>query len=158
MPLLLTSPGLPPGGDIPKQYTCDGSDISPPLAWSGAPPKTVGFVLVVEDPDAPGGTFRHWAAYDIAANTTSLPAGFHAGAPAPFAEGRNDFGKIGYSGPCPPPGQTHRYVFTLIPLSQPKLSLPASPSAEAVITAALPYMVGRADLVLRYGRAEPSQR
>jgi Raf kinase inhibitor-like YbhB/YbcL family protein len=152
MPLLLTSPGLPPGGVIPKQYTCDGSDISPPLAWSGAPPKTASFALVVEDPDAPGGTFRHWAAFNIPVNTTSLQAGYRAGASAPFAEGRNDFGKIGYSGPCPPPGSRHRYVFTLIALSQPSLPLAAGTGAEAVITAALPYMVGRADLTLTYQR------
>ena len=152
MPLLLTSPGLPPGGNIPKEYTCDGSDISPPLAWSGAPPGTASFVLVVEDPDAPGGFFRHWAAYDIAATATGLPAGYHAGAAAPFAEARNDFGKIGYGGPCPPPGSRHRYVFTLIALSQPRLGLAASPDAEAVITAAIPYMVGRADLTVAYQR------
>jgi Raf kinase inhibitor-like YbhB/YbcL family protein len=152
MPLLLTSPGLPPGGEIPKQCTCDGSDISPPLAWSGPPPKTAGFVLVVEDPDAPGSIFRHWAAFNIPASTTNLPAGYHAGTPAPFTEGRNDFGKVGYSGPCPPPGSRHRYIFTLIALSQPTLPLAAGVSAEAVITAALPYMVGRADLTLTYQR------
>jgi len=152
MPLLLASPGLPPGGDIPKQYTCDGSDISPPLVWSGVPPKTASFALVVEDPDAPGGTFRHWAAYNILASATNLAAGYRAGVAAPFAEGRNDFGKTGYSGPCPPPGSAHRYVFTLIALSQPTLSLAPGAGAGAVITAALPYMVGRADLVLRYQR------
>jgi Raf kinase inhibitor-like YbhB/YbcL family protein len=152
MPLLLTSPGLPPGAEIPRQYTCDGSDISPPLAWSGVPPKTASFALVIEDPDAPGGTFRHWAAFNIPANTTSLPAGYHAGGAAPFAEGRNDFGKIGYSGPCPPPGNRHRYIFMLIALSQANLTLAPNPRAEAVITAALPYMVGRADLTLTYQR------
>lgn len=152
MPLLLTSPALPPAGDIAKQYTCDGSDISPPLAWSGAPKGTAGFALVFEDPDAPGRVFRHWAIYDIPAGTTRLPAGYHAGSPAPFAEARNDFGKIGYSGPCPPSGSRHRYVFTLIALSAPRLNLPASPDAQAVITAALPYMVGRADLTASYQR------
>lgn len=151
MPLTLTSPGLPPSGDIPKQYTCDGSDISPPLAWSGAPEGTAGFVLVVEDPDAPGRVFRHWAAYNISADTTKLDAGYHAGTPAPFAEARNDFGKVGYSGPCPPPGNQHRYVFMLMALSRP-LTLAASPDAQAVITAARPYMIGRADLILRYQR------
>jgi Raf kinase inhibitor-like YbhB/YbcL family protein len=152
MPLVLTSPGLPPAGDIPKQYTCDGSDISPSLAWSNVPPKTASFALVVEDPDAPGGTFRHWAAYNIPVATTSLPAGYHAGAPAPFAEARNDFGKTGYNGPCPPPGQTHHYVFTLLALSQPTLALPAGADAQAVVTAAVPYMVGRAQLVTQYQR------
>jgi Raf kinase inhibitor-like YbhB/YbcL family protein len=152
MPLLLTSPDLPPDGDIPKQYTCDGSDISPALAWSGVPPKTASFALVVEDPDAPSGTFRHWAAFNIPASTTSLPAGYHGGAPVPFTEGRNDFGKIGYSGPCPPPGSRHRYIFTLIALGQASLPLAAGASAEAVITAALPYTVGRTDLTVSYQR------
>ena len=141
MPLLLTSPGLPPG-----------SDISPPLAWSGVPAKAASLALVVEDPDAPGGTFRHWAAYNIPASAASLAGGYRAGAPTPFAEARNDFGKTGYSGPCPPPGRPHRYVFTLLALSQSRLSLPPGAAAEAVITAALPYVVGRADLTLRYQR------
>jgi Raf kinase inhibitor-like YbhB/YbcL family protein len=150
MPLLLTSPGLPPGGEIPRQYTCDGSDISPPLAWSGAPKGTASFALVVEDPDAPGGTFRHWAAYDIAATATGLAAG--QGATAPFAQASNDFGKIGYGGPCPPSGTRHRYVFTLMALSQPHLVLGPSPDAEAVVTAVLPYLIGRADLTASYQR------
>jgi len=152
MPLLLTSPALPPGADIPRQYTCDGGDISPPLVWTGVPPTTAGFALVVEDPDAPGGTFRHWAAFNIPASATSLPAGYHAGMPTPFAEGRNDFGKIGYSGPCPPPGSRHRYIFTLMALNRPNLPLASGAGAEAVITAALPYMVGRAELTLTYQR------
>lgn len=152
MPLLMTSPALPPGGEIQKQYTCDGSDISPPLIWSNVPKGTQSFALIVEDPDAPGGTFRHWAAYNIPATTTGLPAGFRAGAPAPFAQAQNDFGKIGYSGPCPPPGSRHRYVFTLMALSASTLAIPPSPETKAVISAALPYMVGRADLVSSYQR------
>ncbi|HWD60226.1 MAG TPA: YbhB/YbcL family Raf kinase inhibitor-like protein, partial [Stellaceae bacterium] len=118
----------------------------------GVPKGTQSFVLVVEDPDAPGGMFRHWAAYDIPGSVTSLAAGYRAGAPAPFAQGRNDFGKAGYGGPCPPPGSRHRYIFTLIALNEPKLALPASPDAETVIAMALPYMVGRADLTLSYQR------
>ena len=152
MPLLLTSPGLPPGGDIPKQYTCDGSDISPPLAWSGAPPGTASYALIVEDPDAPGGVFRHWAAYDIAAAATGLPAGYRASGPAPIGQARNDFGKIGYSGPCPPPGSRHHYHFTLLALSVPALKLPATPDAAAVMSAALPYMIARAELTATYQR------
>lgn len=152
MPLLLTSPALPPAGTIAREYTCDGSDISPPLAWSGMPAGTASFALVVEDPDAPGRTFRHWAAYDIPATTTGLAGGYRAGAAAPFAQARNDFGKTGYSGPCPPPGARHRYVFTLIALSRPKLTVPQSADAQAVITAALPYLIGRADLTASYQR------
>jgi Raf kinase inhibitor-like YbhB/YbcL family protein len=153
MPLLLTSPGLPPGAEIPKQYTCDGSDISPPLAWSGIPPGTASFVIVVEDPDAPGGVFRHWAAYDIAATAMGLAAGYRAGAATPFGQARNDFGKIGYSGPCPPLGAgPHHYHFVLMALNQPRLRLAASADAGAVMTAAAPYVIARAELTGTYGR------
>jgi Raf kinase inhibitor-like YbhB/YbcL family protein len=152
MPFLMTSPALPPGGEIQKQYTCDGSDISPALAWSNVPNGTQSFALVVEDPDAPAGTFRHWAVYNLPATTAGLPAGFHAGAPAPFAQARNDFGTIGYSGPCPPPGSRHRYAFTLMALSVSSLAIPPSPEAKAVISAASPYIIGRAELVSSYQR------
>jgi len=153
MPFLVTSPSLPPGGDIPKQYTCDGSDISPPLAWSGAPPGTASFVLLVEDPDAPGGVFRHWAAYNIPPTASSLPVGYRAGAAAPFSQARNDFGKIGYSGPCPPPGAgRHHYRFVLMALNRPSLGLSAGAGAGAVMAVAPPFVIGRAELTVTYQR------
>jgi Raf kinase inhibitor-like YbhB/YbcL family protein len=152
--MLLTSPAIPPGGPIPAQYTCDGRDISPPLAWSELPAGTRSLVLVVEDPDAPGGTFRHWAAFDIPPTTSGLAAGYRAGAPASgFVQAENDFGKTGYGGPCPPPGAgPHHYVFRLLALSRPRLDLAGSPSALAVLQAAQPYAIGRAELVGTYGR------
>jgi Raf kinase inhibitor-like YbhB/YbcL family protein len=152
MPFLLVSPGLPPGGDIPKEYTCDGSDISPPLSWSGAPPGTASFAVVVEDPDAPGGVFRHWAAYDIPPTSTGLPGGFHAGRPAPFREARNDFGSIGYRGPCPPPGAPHHYHIELMALNRPTLAVAAPATVSAVIAAAAPYIIARVELVGAYQR------
>jgi len=78
MPLVLASPAIPPGGEIPSQYTCDGADISPPLTWSAPPNGTQSLVLVVEDPDAPSGVFRHWTAFDIPAGSHGLDAGYSA--------------------------------------------------------------------------------
>jgi hypothetical protein len=107
----LTSPAFDEDGVIPSEHTCDGEDVSPPLAWSGAPDDTGAFVLLVEDPDA--GDFAHWVLTNIPANTTELPAGQgdRIGRPGP-----NGFGSAGWGGPCPPSGE-HRYVFTLFALS-----------------------------------------
>ena len=108
----LTSTAFEPRTDIPEHYTCDGADVSPPLAWSGAPDGTVSLVLMVHDPDARA--FTHWLAYEIPGGPTgSLPEAVPANARTP-KQGRNDFGKIGYGGPCPPAGTgTHHYVFGL---------------------------------------------
>jgi len=109
----LSSNAFADGESIPSEHTCDGEDVSPPLAWSGAPDATAAFVLVVEDPDA--GNFVHWLLTDIPADATELPAGQgdRIGRPGP-----NDFGTTGWSGPCPPSG-AHRYVVTLYALSEP---------------------------------------
>jgi Raf kinase inhibitor-like YbhB/YbcL family protein len=153
MPFLLLSPGFPPGAPIPREFTCDGSDISPPLDWTGVPPGTASYALVVEDPDAPGGVFRHWAAYDIGAGNTGVPGGFHAGQAAPFLQARNGFGKVGYSGPCPPPGAgPHHYRFILLALSQRMLGLRPPADAAAVLSAAQPYVIARAELTGTYQR------
>jgi Raf kinase inhibitor-like YbhB/YbcL family protein len=149
MPLLLTSPAFAPGAEIPRQYTCDGGDISPPLSWSGAPAGTASLVLVVEDPDAPGGTFRHWAVYNIPPGTPGLTAGHRA---AGVGEARNDFGKTGYGGPCPPPGSVHHYRFELMALSRPTLGLAPAASAAEVLRLAQPYVIGRAELTGTYRR------
>jgi Raf kinase inhibitor-like YbhB/YbcL family protein len=152
--MMLVSPAFPPGGNIPAEYTCDGSDISPPLSWSGAPAGTQSFVLVVEDPDAPGGTFRHWAAFDIPATAMGLPAGYGPSRPAAgFHEARNDFGKRGYGGPCPPPGAgVHHYHFRLFALSRPRLDLAPSATALGVVQAARPYAIASTELVGTYRR------
>jgi Raf kinase inhibitor-like YbhB/YbcL family protein len=153
MPFLLISPAFPPGSAIPTEYTCDGADISPPLAWSGAPGGTQSFILVVEDPDAPGGIFRHWAAFDIARSVAGLAAGYGAARLGDaFREGRNDFGGSGYRGPCPPPGTVHHYNFRLFAIRRARLDLTPAASALAVERAALPYILGRADLVGTYRR------
>lgn len=148
MPLLLTSSAFAQGGQIPAEYTCSGADISPPLAWSGVPRGTQSLVLVIADTDAPRGTFHHWAAYDIPPGTPGLAAGYRAGqSPSGFAQARNDFGTIGYGGPCPPPGGgTHHYHFELLAISRPRLDLAPGGDAGAVLRAAQPYVIGRAEL------------
>ena len=144
MAFRLTSSAFADGAAIPSDYTCDGADLRPPLAWSGAPPETAEFALVMDDPDARG--FVHWVVVGIPADATSLgerlPAGAH--------EGRTDFGRVGYGGPCPPSG-THRYVTMLYALSEP-LGLSGSVSALDVRRAAQGETLATAVLTGTYRR------
>jgi len=118
MAFTLSSPAFEDGATVPRQFTCDGEDLAPPLAWSGAPEGTRSFALVMEDPDAPHGTFTHWLLYDIPRTTTHLRE--DGGGKAL----RNSFGRAEYGGPCPPPGHgPHRYVFTLYALDVSVLDL-----------------------------------
>jgi Raf kinase inhibitor-like YbhB/YbcL family protein len=118
--LTVKSPAFSEGGVIPARFTCEGDDVSPPLAWTDAPAETKSFALVVEDPDAPDPkspnrkTFTHWIVYDIASGTRGLPEGAKT-APPGARNGENDFGSLGYRGPCPPSGE-HRYVFKVYAL------------------------------------------
>jgi Raf kinase inhibitor-like YbhB/YbcL family protein len=107
----LRSGGFAAGGPIPRRYTCDGEDVSPPLAWTDVPREAPALALLVDDPDAPGGSFTHWLAWGLDPDA----GGLREGERAPF-EGRNDFGTAGYRGPCPPPGRPHRYIFQLYAL------------------------------------------
>lgn len=151
--MMLFSPAFPPGGAIPPAYTCDGSDLSPPLSWSGVPAGAKSLVLIVEDPDAPSGTFHHWAAYDIPPSFKGLPKGYsEAHLKSPIREAENDFGKIGYGGPCPPPGPAHHYHFRLLALGRASLDLADPASALSVLKAAEPYAIARAELVGTYRR------
>jgi Raf kinase inhibitor-like YbhB/YbcL family protein len=154
MPLMLASPAFAPGGQIPSEYTCDGADISPPLSWSGVPPGTKSLILVVEDPDAPSGVFRHWAVFDIPPAAAGLAAGYGRNRPAAgFREARNDFGDQDYGGPCPPPGHgTHHYRFRLFALSRPTLELTPSATASSVLLAAQPYVIQQTELTGAYRR------
>lgn len=154
MPLMLSSPAIPPGGSVPSQYACDGGDISPPLSWSGTPQGTGSLALVVEDPDAPSGTFRHWVVFDIPADTRGLDAGYSANRPAPaLHQARNDFGTIGYGGPCPPPGHgAHHYRFRLLAISRPTLDVRSPATASEVLRAAQPYVIQQAEFVGTYRR------
>jgi Raf kinase inhibitor-like YbhB/YbcL family protein len=110
------SPAFAPGGAIPAQYTCSGRDVSPPLRWHGVPQNTRELALEMVDRDAPGGTFVHWAVAHLSAGLRGL----EAGAVPPFAvQGRNDFNRVGYGGPCPPAGKPHRYVITVLAFGSP---------------------------------------
>ena len=145
--LVLTSPSFDEGGAIPVRHTCDGTDISPELDWEGAPQGTVSFALILDDPDARG--FIHWVVYNIPGGSTgSLREGMHPN-DSPL-QGRNDFGKTGYGGPCPPSG-THHYRFTLWALSA-RLNLSDKPSAAEVRTALTIRTLAQTTLTGTYAR------
>jgi hypothetical protein len=143
----LKSPAFAEGGAIPRQYTCDGADRSPPLAWSGVPAGSQALALIVDDPDAPGKVWVHWVLYDMPPDRTELPEN---AVPDGAVQGTNDFRKTSYGGPCPP-GGTHRYVFTLYALDAP-LKLPAGASKEQVLAAMEGHVLGQARLTGRYAR------
>jgi len=114
---MITSPAITPGKTIPAVFTCKGRNISPPLSWSDPPAETKSLVLVVDDPDAPSGTFTHWIAWNLPPKAGSLPEGASGNAGMiKMVEGINDFYRTGYGGPCPPPGLPHHYRFTLYAL------------------------------------------
>lgn len=119
VPFAVTSPAFAEGGQIPVEYTCNGDDISPPLAWSGSPSATQVFVLVCDDPDAPAGTWTHWMVFDIPADTYELAQGASGALPAGAKHGLNSWKEAGYGGPCPPSGPAHHYRFTVYALDAP---------------------------------------
>ena len=114
----VTSSAFEAGMPIPKKYTCSGEDISPDLHWSNVPNGTKSIALICEDPDAPSGTFVHWVLYDLPGTATDLPAAQPKGENLSTGakQGRNDFRKVGYAGPCPPAGKPHRYFFKVYAL------------------------------------------
>jgi Raf kinase inhibitor-like YbhB/YbcL family protein len=144
--LQISSPVLSDGATIPTQFTCSGTNQSPPLSFSGIPPGAKSLVLLIEDPDAPSGTFVHWVVYDILPSSTDLKPGI-----APGKEGANSMGKDAYMGPCPPPGPPHHYHFRLFALDT-NLSLEAGPTAQAVRAAMNGHILESAELVGIFGR------
>jgi len=158
----LTSTDLTDGGTIANaqvfnEFGCKGSNVSPALAWSGAPSDTKSFALLVHDPDAPTGSgWWHWVVYNIPPATTSLAAS--AGdakknlMPAGAVQGRNDYGGVGYGGPCPPPGKPHHYHFRVYALKVPKLEVPADASPAMIGFNARAHALAEAELVALYGR------
>ncbi len=124
MAFRLTSPGFADGCPVPARFSCDGDNVSPPLQWSGAPPATGSFALICEDPDAPAGPWFHWAIFDLPRDTRDLPANLAPTAGGAVKQGTNDFGRVGYGGPCPPRGhREHHYRFSLYALNTPTLNL-----------------------------------
>jgi Raf kinase inhibitor-like YbhB/YbcL family protein len=149
----LRSSGFFDGAAIPRRFTYDGEDSSPPLEWSGAPADTRSFVLLCDDPDAPAGIWHHWAAYDIPAKQTGLGEGA-ASLGSGFKQAVNDFRKTGYGGPCPPHRHgVHHYHFRLLALSVAKLPLRAmKPSCVEVEREARKHVIAEATLVGLYQR------
>jgi len=150
----LVSVAFPPRGTIPVQYTCDGQDLSPPLRWEGIPAGTRSFCLILEDPDAPRGTYSHWIVYNIPGETTEIPAAVPAGTEVPGGgiQGTGSNQKNGYSGPCPPQGSTHQYILTLYALDTP-LDLSGTVDATAVRNAMQGHILGTGQLSSTYQRA-----
>jgi Raf kinase inhibitor-like YbhB/YbcL family protein len=150
----LASTGFSGGQRIPKRYTCEGEDLSPPLAWSGAPAATRSYLLACDDPDAPAGTWHHWSLFNVPAAVTALKEGLSRRAHVDaMRQAVNDFDAIGYRGPCPPRGHgTHHYHFRLLALDIEQLSVGEQAKCKEVETAARPHVIATAELVGTYSR------
>ena len=153
MKLELSSNSFSSGGNIPRQFTCDAEDRSPELHWSKPPDGTRSIALIADDPDAPVGTWVHWVLFNLPPDTQSLPEGvpktdsLENGA----SQGTNDFGNVGYGGPCPPPGKPHRYFFKLYALDSP-LSLKAGAKKADVERSMKGHILAQGECMGRYGR------
>ena len=151
--LEIQSSSFTQGGSIPKPNTCDGEDKSPALAWSDPPPGTRSFALIMDDPDAPGGTFVHWVAYNLPADARQLPEHVPGNDELQSGglQGANDFPKIGYGGPCPPRGKPHRYFFKLYALDT-TLNLRAGARKKDLEKEMKSHILAEGTLMGRYGR------
>jgi Raf kinase inhibitor-like YbhB/YbcL family protein len=148
----ITSPAFAHNGEIPQKYTCEGSDVSPPLAWSGVPANAKSLALIVDDPDAPDPkapqrTWVHWVLYNIPVTVTGLEEGVKSLPPGTL-EGTNDWGRTGYGGPCPPIGR-HRYFFKLYALDTTLPDL-RKPNKAVLESAMKGYVLGQAELIGTY--------
>jgi Raf kinase inhibitor-like YbhB/YbcL family protein len=152
MSIAIESPAFAQNQAIPSKYTCNGPDVSPPLAWKNIPDKTQSIVLICDDPDAPGGTWVHWVCYDIPASVTTLPEGILKidSLPGGGKQGITDFGGIGYGGPCPPSG-THRYFFKVYALDR-MLGVPAGKSKKDIERAMKGHVVAQGQLIGMYSK------
>lgn len=153
MGLAISSSSFAAGAEIPAKYTCSGADVSPQLAWSGAPSRTQSFALIADDPDAPVGTWTHWVLYDLPPATSGLPEGVSKvdEPPAGGRQGQNDFRKVGYGGPCPPPGKPHRYFFKLYALDK-MLGLKPGASKQQVEQAMQGHILAHAEVMGKFKR------
>ena len=148
MSIQLSSSALNEGEPIPVKYTCDGENVSPPLRWSGVPAGAGSLALIADDPDAPRGTFTHWILFGIPPQTTELAEGQQPGG---VAQGRNDFGRTGYGGPCPPRGNPHRYFFKLYALDT-DLQLPPGATKQDLLRAMEGHIIAEGQLMGTYQR------
>jgi Raf kinase inhibitor-like YbhB/YbcL family protein len=151
--LQVSSPAFKGGQAIPAKYTCDGADLSPPLTWSGGPPNTKSWALICEDPDAPNGPFTHWVVWGHPASVTQLAEGASSnGSLSQSArQGMNDFNRVGYGGPCPPPGKAHRYFFKLYALDT-ELALKAQATKRELLKAMDTHVIAEGSWVGTYQR------
>jgi Raf kinase inhibitor-like YbhB/YbcL family protein len=147
----LTTSAFENGAMIPKEFTCDGPDISPPLTWTEPPRGTKSFALIVDDPDAPSGTWVHWVLYEVPADTHELSEGVRRDRQLSNGalQGRNDFGKIGYNGPCPPKGGPHRYFFKLYALDA-RTNLKAGASKGDLERAMKGHILAQTEIIGRF--------
>jgi Raf kinase inhibitor-like YbhB/YbcL family protein len=148
---VLKSPAFSYGEEIPTRYTGEGENISPPLEWTGAPPETRSFALIMEDSDAPSGASHHWAIYNIAADRTALPEGVgHGVKTESLGHGLNDFGQFRYDGPMPSEqDDAHRYHFRLVALDVERLAIPKE-AVSALWDLIRPHVIAEAELIGSY--------
>ena len=153
MKIELSSTAFSEGANIPKQYTEDGKDVSPPLRWSDSPPQTKSFALICDDPDAPRGTWVHWVIFNLPGSQHELEEGVPTQEELPNGarQGKNDFGKIGYGGPAPPRGKLHRYFFKLYALNM-LLELAPGSTKDQLIAAMKGHVLAEGQLMGQYGR------
>ena len=147
----ISSASFSAGEMIPKKFTCDGPDVSPALSWNDPPPSTKAFALIMDDPDAPAGTWVHWVLYDLPTSMRELPEGVPKAKDLEIGarQGSNDFRRIGYSGPCPPRGATHRYSFRLYALDRPT-QLPAGAAKGDLERAMKGHILAQSELIGRF--------
>ena len=146
----LTSSAFKQGESVPAKYSCDGDDVSPPLAWGGVPANTKSFALIVDDPDAPAGTWIHWTLFNIPPSAKVLPEGIRKMAQLSDGsiQGMTSHGSVGYEGPCPPSG-THRYYFTLYALDC-LLNLDQSATKDVILNAIKGHVLAEGQLMGTY--------
>ena len=151
MAFQVTTVAFRDGGSIPKEFTCDGRDVSPALAWTDPPAGTKSLALIVDDPDAPAGTWVHWLFYDLPADTRKLTEDMPKAREFPNGarQGRNDFGKTGYNGPCPPAGAAHRYFFKLYALDS-KTDLKSGATKNELERAMRRHILAQAELTGKF--------
>jgi Raf kinase inhibitor-like YbhB/YbcL family protein len=151
--IAVTSAAFQQGEPIPKRYSCDGDNISPALAWSVGPEGTKSYALVCEDPDAPSGMFVHWVMYNIPASERGLPENVQKSDPLPNGarQGKNGARQTGYTGPCPPPGKPHRYLFRVFALDT-EVNLTGDVDHDALLSAIQSHILAEGSLMGTYQR------
>jgi len=160
MSFTLYSNDFLPGDMIPPRFTCEGQNISPAINWGDPPPGTVCFALICDDPDAPGGTFVHWVLYGLSGKVRGLPQNLEKNLELSDGsrQGKNDFGGIGYGGPCPPPGHgIHRYFFKVYALDE-MPGLPPGATKGELVAAMEGHILAQAEVMGRFERATERRR